>query len=331
MGTKRSKLPGILLTVLIAAGLICVIILIKYGVNPFSTAAVTGAPQHIVIANQWNGRFSVTFETPDTGTTATMVYGKDAATLDQTLNDAQGANYQGTLHLFNVTGLQPDQTYYYKFIINSNTFDNNGQPYSIKALNLNVTPFEQLPLSGKILPAGKTCLIYTHLFNTDNTSLPSIDYVGTNGTYTINMDYLLQKDSYTNFPIAGSKLLIYAKCTDGTRGGIIADIGSTPETINVNSTFPYEFYDNSLKGFVAVTPSVTVSVLPTTVTPTPSATPTRTPTPTPTNTPTPTVTPSNLPPTGMVEDTAPLFAGLICIGTGMYLSSYLKNKKLHNN
>ena len=288
MGTKRSKLPGILLTVLIAAGLICVIILIKYGVNPFSTAAVTGAPQHIVIANQWNGRFSVTFETPDTGTTATMVYGKDAATLDQTLNDAQGANYQGTLHLFNVTGLQPDQTYYYKFIINSNTFDNNGQPYSIKALNLNVTPFEQLPLSGKILPAGKTCLIY-------------------------------------------SKLLIYAKCTDGTRGGIIADIGSTPETINVNSTFPYEFYDNSLKGFVAVTPSVTVSVLPTTVTPTPSATPTRTPTPTPTNTPTPTVTPSNLPPTGMVEDTAPLFAGLICIGTGMYLSSYLKNKKLHNN
>lgn len=323
MKIRRLRISAVLLTLLFIIGIVFTIILIINGVDPFSKADPTLTPQNIIIGNQWNGRFSIAFETPGTGTSATLLIGKDQTNLVTTINDAQGSNYNGTMHLFNATGLEPDQTYYYKFLVNGGFFDDGGKPYSIKILKLSITPFEKLPLSGKLLPAGKTCIIYSHYFNDNGTSLTTMDYAATNGTYTLNMDYLLQKDTYTAFPTEGAKVFTYVKCVDGTRGDTITDIGSNPADINLSLSFSPEFYDNSLKTF-GLQPSGSATPIPTgtsiaTITPTPFPTSTKIPVTTIKATTFPTVTPSKLPPTGLVDDNMPIIMGLIFITVGIFL------------
>jgi hypothetical protein len=279
-------------------------------------------PQNIYVVNQWTGRFGITFETSSSTSNAKMLLGKDQNNLDITINDVNGAAYQGKLHLFNASTLDPAQTYYYKFLINEETHDNSGAPYSISTLNLNATPFQGIPLAGRINTTESTCLIYAHLIKNGQTSLPFVDYVASNGTYTINVDYLLDKTTKTPLDPSNSDILIYVECNDGKSGGTVSRTNEAIPNIIVSSNFSVQNYSNELRSFMAggsVTPTATAIITPTrapiTMTPTrytgPSATPRVT----------------ALPKTGLVEDASPVLIGLLLMLGGFYLRVSLTREK----
>jgi hypothetical protein len=335
MPRRLNRFSQLVLMGLLAAGIVVSLVLIREGINLFSQADPANAPQNIIVTNQWNGRFGIAFETTAVDTLATLVIGTDAANVSQVVYDSQGQDFKGPLHLFNVTGLVPDKTYYYKFLINSNIYDNGGEPYTIKTLKLDLTPFENIPIGGKIDPVKTPCLVYSHVFTNSETSLPSIDSVAANGTYTINLDYMLKKDSYTLYDMSTSNLIIFVKCADGTSGGVTTPANKDPGVVTLSSTFAVKSYYNDMKDFTAVagtitptpngglTSTPTYTTIPATKAPTNAytASPTKTNTPVPTKKPT---TTDNLPHTAITDDSQPFIWGILLIILGLYIKQSLK-------
>lgn len=287
--------------------------------TPKYLPAPDDAPKNIHVVNNWTGRFGLTFETDLETTSAQIALGKSPSNLDIIVDDVNGADHKGKLHLLNAIGLDTNQLYYYRILINGSIYDSQAAPSEYTTISLNTTPFEGQPLAGKISQANGVCLVYAHLIVDGKTSLPSVEYMAENGTYTINVDYLVDKDTYTPIDPTNKDILIYAKCEDGKAGGIVTKVSEILPDFSVSEGYSVTSYDNELTSLPGN--GVTFTPKPTTITPTPTQPITRT-TAVPVST-RPSLT--DLPRTGIIDDSNPYLLGLIMIMLGIYLQ-YASNK-----
>lgn len=292
--------------------------------TPNYLPAPDDAPKNIHIVNNWTGRFGLTFETDLDTSSAQIALGKSASNLDIIIDDVNGADHTGKLHLLNATGLDTNQLYFYRILINGAIYDPQAAPSEYTTVNLNTTPFEGQPLAGKISQATGVCLVYAHLIVGGETSLPSVEYLAGNGTYTINVDYFMDKDTYTPIDPTNQDILIYAKCEDGKAGGIVTKVSEILPDFAVSEGYSVASYDNDLTALPGN--DVTAIPRPTTITPTPTQPVTRTTT-VPIST-RPSLT--DLPRTGILDDSNPYLLGAIMITLGIYLQ-YASQKERNTN
>mgnify|MGYP000915945636 CR=1 FL=1 len=326
MNNRHRDILSLALVVLLIVGIIITLHLINTGVNPFSKANVAYEPKQIVVGNLWNSRFSIAFETSATDASATLLLGEKADDISKVFYDANGSDYKGNLHFFNVTGLKSNSVYYFHFLINGTVYDNGGKPYELTTLNLDTTPFENLPITGKIEPVTSPCIVYSHLYNETANSLASMDYIATNGSYTLNTDYYLNPSNLTAFDRENSKLLTFVRCFDANRGGIESTLSDSQIVIKVSTDYPIEYYDNSAKGLLptasTIVPTTSV-IVPTTSTASIPITTIST------QTTRPQIS-SSLAPTKVIPKTAigddirPLLLGLFLLVSGLYLRNQLQ-------
>lgn len=332
MTNKFGNIVAIGLVVLLLIGIIFTMYLINEGINPFSQASVAYEPKNIVVGNLWNSRFSIAFETTADDASATLLISDDPNNITETIYDANGADYTGNLHLFNAITLKTNTTYFYRFLINGEEYDNDGQAYSVNTLNLDTTPFENLPVAGKFSPAQDNCIVYSHLYTNTATSFTSLDYTASNGTYVINTDYFLNRVTKEPFDRDNSKLLTFIKCADGTRGGIESTIDGEQEEITLSADFPYESYDSTLTGFtpttVATTTVAATTAVPTVTATAPVTTAVITDTPIQTTIKPTTITPTEaIPDTAIGDDIRPILLGIILLLTGLYFRKAVKSNE----
>jgi hypothetical protein len=313
-----------LLKIFLFLGLIGAMLYFVYYLSsntPNYMPAPDDTPTNITIVNNWTGRFGLTFETALDTTSAQIALGKSPSNLDIIIDDVNGADHKGKLHLLNATGLDTNQLYYYRILINGAIYDPQAAPSEYNTVNLNTTPFEGQPLAGKVSQAEGVCLVYAHLIVDGATSLPSVEYLAGNGTYTINVDYFLDKTTYNPIDPTNKDILVYAKCQDGRAGGIVTKVSEIMPDFAVNSGYSITSYSNDLTALPGS--GVTQTVKPTTITPTPTQPVTRTTT-VPIST-RPSLT--DLPRTGILDDSNPYLPGLLMIALGIYLQYSLSKSK----
>ncbi|PIR58813.1 MAG: hypothetical protein COU69_03370 [Candidatus Pacebacteria bacterium CG10_big_fil_rev_8_21_14_0_10_56_10] len=123
------------LTVLILA-LVLGVVFLGAGPGVFVPRATPETtPKQVRVTNLSNNSFTVTFAT-DTPVAGFLKYGQSAGKLDAQSSDDRdklsGSIGEYLLHHITVQGLQPNTTYFYQLGTgDGNTFDDNGQPFSI--------------------------------------------------------------------------------------------------------------------------------------------------------------------------------------------------------
>lgn len=135
----EKKIPTLLGLGILVVGLVAGIFFIGSGPGIFAPRATPQTtPKQIKITNVTDTGFSISFIT-DEVTSSFVKYGTAPNSLKSQASDDRDS-LSGNVGIYNthhitVRSLQPQTTYY--FVIgtgSSNTFDNNGQPYSVKTL-----------------------------------------------------------------------------------------------------------------------------------------------------------------------------------------------------
>lgn len=136
-GSKSKKqIPTILGLLILFVALISGVLLFGNGTGVFAPRATAQTtPKNIYVSNVTDKTFTVSFYT-DESTTASIKYGETEKSLDKQANDDRdqlsGIVKGYRLHHITVRNLSPNQDYYYNIVVDSNSFDNESQAYTVK-------------------------------------------------------------------------------------------------------------------------------------------------------------------------------------------------------
>lgn len=133
---SKKQIPTILGLLILFVALISGVLLFGQGTGVFAPRATAQTtPKNIQVSNVTDKTFTVSFYT-DASTIASVKYGESEKSLDKQASDDRdqlsGVVKDYRLHQITVRALTPNQDYFYELVVDSSSFDNDGQPYSLK-------------------------------------------------------------------------------------------------------------------------------------------------------------------------------------------------------
>lgn len=201
----KKQIPTAIGLLILFVALISGVLLFGQGTGVFAPRATPETtPKNIQISNVTDKTFTVSFYT-DESTVGFVKYGLEANSLKQQASDDRdqlsGIVKDYRLHHVTVRGLEPGVTYYYVLGTGSNTFDNQGQPYSVTtAIKPSQSPTSNQTVYGNIYgPDGgpaEGAIVYVN--NESIGELSSI--VKASGSFGISLGnaFSLDKTTYAN-------------------------------------------------------------------------------------------------------------------------------------
>jgi len=187
-GKKKLKtIWRIVLVIIIFASLPLSLIALKYTLDFRSNANLTENPEEIIISNITDTSVTISFETPNIKTKATVNFMKKGSTEDGVAVDERNAESNTThLHYHILSGLEPETEYTYKLTIGAETYENPNYKFTTHSTPESApTP---LPVFGKV--AGNNFeegIVYIHLQDGGEDSYPVSALLPKSGAYTLDL------------------------------------------------------------------------------------------------------------------------------------------------
>lgn len=235
---KIPTLLGILI-ITIAIGFTTLLV----GQNTFfiQQASPTTNPQGLRITNISDSSFTVSYTTsgPFLGS---LNFGKDQ-NLGQTVADDKdkGGVTEHQIHSLTVKNLIPSTKYFFSVISGQDTYLNNGTPYTVTTGPQIEQKSGSSFIVGKVVTTGgsspKEAIAY---IATDGSQALS-SLVGSDGSYTISLEFLRSEDLSTFFnfkPGSVIKILIVSDSGSSTAQISVKDVNQVPTIVIGNS---YDF------------------------------------------------------------------------------------------
>ena len=149
-----KRIPTFIGLFVLVGALIAGTLLIGEGGGVFAPRATPQTtPKNIEVTNVTDTGFTISFLT-DESTSGLVKYGTEPNSLKSVAgedrNQLQGKVGSYQTHYMTVSGLQPNTTYYYTLGTASGTFDNDGQPYSLKTTARNGAPAAARTIYGSV-------------------------------------------------------------------------------------------------------------------------------------------------------------------------------------
>lgn len=209
---SKKQIPTVLGLLVLFVALISGVLLFGQGTGVFAPRATPEtSPQNIRITNVTDKTFTISFYTSER-TIAFVKYGEDPKTLDRQASDDRdqlsGVVKDYNLHHITVRGLDPAKTYYYVLGTGSNTFDNEGQPYSLAtAAKPNQSPVNNQTVYGNVLDAtaapAEGAVVY--LYSEGMGALSSL--VKASGSWGISLSNAFNAEKTAYLPLENDSLV----------------------------------------------------------------------------------------------------------------------------
>lgn len=209
---SKKQIPTVLGLLVLFAALISGVLLFGQGTGVFAPRATPEtSPQNIRITNVTDKTFTISFYTSER-TIAFVKYGEDPKNLSRQASDDRdqlsGVVKDYNLHHITVRGLDPAKNYYYVLGTGSNTFDNEGQPYSIAtATKPNQSPINNQTVYGNVLDAAASpaegAVVY--LYSEGMGALSSL--VKASGSWGISLSNAFNAEKTAYLPLENDSLI----------------------------------------------------------------------------------------------------------------------------
>lgn len=225
-----KRIPTILGMIVLVGALISGIVFLGEGPGVFAPRATPSTtPKNIKVTNVTDNSFTVSFLT-DEATPGFVKYGTSASSLDSQASDDRdqltGTVSDYKMHHVTVRGLQQSTTYHYTLGTGSgSSFDNNGQPFTIKTAARNGAPAAAKTIYGSISTQGGTPAEGAVVYVTTATAGEMSSLVKSSGSWAIPLSNARTKD--------GSA---YAQITDSDSLLILVQGTMPTETIEFQTT-----------------------------------------------------------------------------------------------
>lgn len=222
-----KRIPTLIGLGVLVVALIAGTMLFSQGTGVFAPRATPQTtPKKIRVSNLTDSGFSVSFLT-DEATVGHIKYGTDTKKMDSQASDDRdqlsGAIDKYNVHHITVRGLEPGSTYYYTLGTGSGSFDNNGQPFTIKTAQRSGVPSAAKTIYGSVVsPTG-------------NPAEGAIVYVKAEGVG--EMSSLVKSSGSWAIPLSNARLedgSTYAQITDENALTIFIQGASASLTSQVN-------------------------------------------------------------------------------------------------
>lgn len=236
---SKKQIPTVLGLLVLFVALISGVLLFGQGTGVFAPRATPEtAPQNIRITNVTDKTFTISFYTSER-TIAFVKYGEDPKDLSRQASDDRdqlsGVVKDYNLHHITVRGLDPAKNYYYVLGTGSNTFDNDGQPYSLAtATKPNQSPINNQTVYGNVLDAAAApaegAVVY--LYSEGMGALSSL--VKASGSWGISLSNAFNAEKTAYLPLENDSLIdIKAQGTQpnllGSWQGMISAAAPVPD------------------------------------------------------------------------------------------------------
>lgn len=236
---SKKQIPTVLGLLVLFVALISGVLLFGQGTGVFAPRATPEtAPQNIRITNVTDKTFTISFYTSER-TIAFVKYGEDPKSLTRQASDDRdqlsGVVKDYNLHHITVRGLDPAKNYYYVLGTGSNTFDNDGQPYSLAtAAKPNQSPINNQTVYGNVLDAAAApaegAVVY--LYSEGMGALSSL--VKASGSWGISLSNAFNAEKTAYLPLENDSLIdIKAQGTQpnllGSWQGMISAAAPVPD------------------------------------------------------------------------------------------------------
>lgn len=191
-------LHKVIILIILISGLLVGLYLLSQQTNLFPKAAPQITPQEVKISNLSDNSFTVSWVTPDKPTIGFVSYGQGNLT-ETALDDRDTAGPKPrTTHHITLKNLIPQTTYLFKISSAGQTFDNNGQPYSVTTTpTTQDTPPLPQPIFGKVKTADskppQEAVVYVEIG--EGTLLSS--YTRADGNWLVTLNNARTKDLST--------------------------------------------------------------------------------------------------------------------------------------
>lgn len=209
---SKKQIPTVLGLLVLFVALISGVLLFGQGTGVFAPRATPEtSPQNIRITNVTDKTFTISFYTSER-TIAFVKYGEDPKDLSRQASDDRdqlsGVVKDYNLHHITVRGLDPAKNYYYVLGTGSNTFDNEGQPYSIAtATKPNQSPINNQTVYGNVLDAAASpaegAVVY--LYSEGMGALSSL--VKASGSWGISLSNAFNAEKTAYLPLENDNLI----------------------------------------------------------------------------------------------------------------------------
>lgn len=209
---SKKQIPTVLGLLVLFVALISGVLLFGQGTGVFAPRATPEtSPQNIRITNVTDKTFTISFYTSER-TIAFVKYGEDPKDLSKQASDDRdqlsGVVKDYNLHHITVRGLDPAKNYYYVLGTGSNTFDNEGQPYSIAtATKPNQSPINNQTVYGNVLDGAASpaegAVVY--LYSEGMGALSSL--VKASGSWGISLSNAFNAEKTAYLPLENDSLI----------------------------------------------------------------------------------------------------------------------------
>lgn len=203
-----------------------------------SSLSFAGTPQEIKITNVRDTVFTVSWIT-DSSETCQINYGTTVA-LGSTVYDSRGQTYSDDTHYVTVSGLSPNQLYYFDVISGGVTYNNGGAHYTCTTgqtigLPNSGTVYGRVFKSDGVTAAQGTIVYITLQDNNASgsagASAQMSALIDASGYWYTNLGNARTQDlsAYFSYSAAGDNLILFAQG---------AGDGTTSQTIDTNNDYP---------------------------------------------------------------------------------------------
>lgn len=261
-----KKIPTLIGLSVIVIGLAVSIFLVEKSQNIFLRAKTTNSPAQIKITNITDTSFTVSWFTanPSIGL---LKFGTQVTMLDREAGDERnaevGQNKAYFSHYVNVSGLEPATAYYYEIYVDSDKFNDNGNPFQIAtAPKIGASRPNDLAygiiLESSGLPA-EGAIIYLNMANSSSQS----SLVTSSGNWAVPLNLIRSSDlsHYLAYDPEASIIEIFVQHRDQTATAITTTSNDSPTPpITIGESFDFRKKESSQPEIGAnETPEATVS------------------------------------------------------------------------
>lgn len=192
-----KRIPTLLGIILLIAGIGITSLLVKNGAFFVSRASPTDVPNDIRITNVSGTSFTVSYTTSDS-VPGGISYGTDKTLQQSALDDknAQGKTISSSFtHHITVKDLQPSTKYFFSITSGSNTYLQNGVPFTITTFpSLSETPKNKKIMSGKIILANGNAPAEAIVYASNQNTQPFSTITDNNGGFSLDISSLRTTD-----------------------------------------------------------------------------------------------------------------------------------------
>ncbi len=209
----EKKIPTLIGIGVLVIALVTGTLLLGKGGGVFAPrASASDTPKQVKITNVYDNSFTVSFLT-DSKVAGFIKYGESSNSIKSQAGDdrdqVSGTVGEFTIHHITVRGLKPSTTYYYKLGTGSgNTFDNNGQPFTIKTTARNGAPSAAKTIYGSVTNQAGAPAEGSVVYITVNGAGPMSAQVKASGSWAIPLSNARTKDGSNYAEISDSDSLL---------------------------------------------------------------------------------------------------------------------------